>query len=171
MPQAPDAPLVARYARKRSEQGAYVFVTVLVLGLVYMWWSAEPGDFVIGMIAFAVILVVLHFEQRRIQNSPGPQLIIDEAGLVMPEHFVHRLPWQAITSARVVRPHERTDLLVLDIPEPSPYGPRGNHWDRRLREFGGGTEFMIGIGDLDVDSTQIEAAIARFAPGKANPPA
>jgi len=171
MPEPPDAPLVARYDRKTYEQGSYVLVGVLVLALIYSWWTGEPRDFVIGMVAFAVILVVLYFEQRRIQNSPGPQLIIDADGMVMPDHFVHRLPWEAITSARVTKTYKGGEILAVNVASAAPYGPRGNAWECGIRTSDGGAEIVISINHFDVDSSQIEAAIARFAQGKANPPA
>lgn len=104
MAEPPDAPLVARYDRKRYELRSYLFVAVLVLGLLYVWWTGDPRDFVIVMVTFAAILVFLYFEQRRILNSPGPQLIIDADGMVMPDHFVHRLPWEATPAPGWPRP-------------------------------------------------------------------
>ncbi|QCK88132.1 hypothetical protein E8L99_21410 [Phreatobacter aquaticus] len=171
MPEPPDAPLVARFDRKRYEQGAYVFVAILVLALIYTAWAAEPRDLIIAMVAFAVIVAVLYAEQRRIQNAPGPQLIIDADGMVMPDHFVHRLPWAAITSARVTTTYKGVQMLVVTIPSASPYGPRGNAWECGIQTIGGTTEVTLGINHFDVDSTQIEAAIARFASSKGNPPA
>jgi hypothetical protein len=169
MPEPPDAPLVARFDRKTYEQGSYVLVTVLVLALIYSWWTGEPRDFIIGMVAFAVILVVLYFEQRRIQNSPGPQLIIDADGMAMPDHFVHRLPWEAITSAGVTKTYKGGDILAVNVASAAPYGPRGNAWECGIRTSDGGAEIVISINHFDVDSTQIQAAIARFAPDKAKP--
>ncbi|MBY0364560.1 MAG: hypothetical protein K2X45_21860 [Phreatobacter sp.] len=171
MPQAPDAPLVARYARKRSEQGAYIFVVFLALMAFLAWREAEVKQIVIGMIGCGVLLAFIHFGQRRIQNAHGPQLIVDGTGMLMPEYFVHRVPWEAIARARILRQHERADLLVVDVPKAAIYGPREQKWDRKMREFADSTEFMIDIRDLDVSSLDIEAAIIRFAPGKASPPA
>jgi hypothetical protein len=171
MPQASDAPLVGRFARRRSEQGAYVFVIALALMAFLAWREAEVKEILIGMIGCGVLLAFVHAGQRRIQNAPGPQLIIDGTGMTMPEYFVHRVPWEAVASVRIVRQHERADMLVVDIPTAATFGPREQHWDREMREFAGSTEFIIAIEDLDISSPDIEAAIARFAPDRPSLPA
>ena len=116
MPPITNAPLVGRFNRKRSEQWAYVFVICLALFASLAWREAEVHEIVIGMIACGVVLAFVHIGQRQIQNAPGPHLIIDGTGVVLPEYFVHRVPWEAIASIRVVRRHERADMLVLDEP-------------------------------------------------------
>ena len=171
MPPITDAPLVGRFNRKRSGQWAYAFVICLALFAFLAWREAEVHEIVIGMIACGVVLAFVHIGQRQIQNAPGPHLIIDGTGVVLPEYFVHRVPWEAIASIRVVRRHERADMLVLDVPTASKYGPREQQWDRKMRAFSRSNEFIIDILDLDISSLDIEAAIARFAPDKTNPPA
>lgn len=169
MPEPSDAPLVARFDRKRYELRSYVFVAFLVLALLYFWWTGEPRNVVVGMVTFAAILVFLYFEQRRILNSPGPQLIIDADGMAMPDHFVHRLPWEAITSAGVAKTYKGGEILAVNVASAAPYGPRGNAWECGIRTSEGGAEIVISINHFDVDSTQIQTAIARFAPDKAKP--
>lgn len=169
MPEPPDAPLVARFDRKRYELRSYLFVAALVLALIYIWWTGEPRNVVVGMVTFAAILVFLYFEQRRILNCPGPQLIIDADGIVMPDHFTHRLPWEAITSAGVSTAYEGGKILVVNVASAAPYGPLGGTWEYGIRTRNGGDEIVINISHFNVDSTRIQAAIARFAPEKAKP--
>jgi len=164
MSQGSKAPLVGRFDRKRSEHWAYIYVIGLAMLAFLAWRQAEVHEIAIGLAGCLVLMVFLHRGQRRVQNAPGPQLVIDASGMLMPEYFVHRVPWDAIASARIVRTHERADVLVIDVPAAATYGPRERQWDRGLRQFAGSTEFMIDIRDLDVSSLDIEAAIARFAP-------
>ncbi|MGU9982160.1 PH domain-containing protein [Phreatobacter sp. HK31-P] len=164
MPQFPDAPLIARFDRKRSERNAYLLVALLAVAALIGGWNASIGEFTFGAILIGCILAAVHFGQRKLQTATGPQLVIDSTGMTIPGQFAERIPWEAIAGVRIVKRLEHADLVLVDVPTAENFGRREQGWDHFPWSPARSSEITVNTRDLDVGSPEIMAAVGRFAP-------
>jgi hypothetical protein len=152
-------------ARSTRDLIAFAVIAAGVFGWYWLDEGMDRSELLMTAGGVLIFLALWNWRAARLRAlaavDRAPRLSIGDDGVLMPETFDERVPWEAITKVRVWSTRSGA-FVSFRIVDPARFGFRPGLIMRLEHLVGLGV--ILGLGRLDADVDAVDDALRRHAP-------